>query len=137
MTENAKIGALVVTHGKLGNELLAAAEMIVGDLGWIEAISIGWHGDVNESKEAIEKGARSVDQGKGVLILTDMFGGTPSNLSLALLEKGRVEIVTGVNLPMIIKLAGQSGKESVSDLARTLKEHGQSRISIASELLGE
>jgi mannose PTS system EIIA component len=137
MTENAKIGALVVTHGKLGHELLAAAEMIVGDLGWIEAISIGWHGDVNESKEAIEKGARSVDQGKGVLILTDMFGGTPSNLSLALLEKGRVEIVTGVNLPMIIKLAGQSGKESVSDLARTLKEHGQSRISIASELLGE
>lgn len=137
MTENARIGALVVTHGKLGHELLAAAEMIVGDLGWIEAISIGWHGDVNESKEAIEKGARSVDQGKGVLILTDMFGGTPSNLSLALLEKGRVEIVTGVNLPMIIKLAGQSGKESVSDLARTLKEHGQSRISIASELLGE
>jgi mannose PTS system EIIA component len=137
MTENAKIGALVVTHGKLGHELLAAAEMIVGDLGWIEAISIGWHEDVNESKEAIEKGARSVDQGKGVLILTDMFGGTPSNLSLALLEKGRVEIVTGVNLPMIIKLAGQSGKESVSELARTLKEHGQSRISIASELLGE
>ncbi|HUG43208.1 MAG TPA: PTS sugar transporter subunit IIA [Acidobacteriota bacterium] len=137
MTENARIGALVVTHGKLGHELVAAAEMIVGDLSWIEAISIGWHEDVNESKEAIEKGARSVDQGKGVLILTDMFGGTPSNLSLALLEKGRVEIVTGVNLPMIIKLAGQSGQESVSELARRLKDQGQSHISIASELLGE
>lgn len=137
MTENARIGALVVTHGKLGHELVAAAEMIVGDLSWIAAISIGWHEDVNESKEAIEKGARSVDQGKGVLILTDMFGGTPSNLSLALLEKGRVEIVTGVNLPMIIKLAGQSGQESVSELARRLKDQGQSHISIASELLGE
>lgn len=141
MTENPDrnplVGALVVTHGQVGQELVAAAEMIVGEISHIAAIAIGWHEDVNESKQEIEKGIQSVDQGRGVIVLTDMFGGTPSNLSLSLMKKDEVEVVTGVNLPMIIKLANQTGKESLFELARMVKEQGQKNISIASELLGE
>ena len=79
----------------------------------------------------------SVDAGRGVIILTDMFGGTPANLSLPLQQKDRIEIVTGVNLPMVIKLADQSGKETLPELARSVRDQGQKHITVASELLGE
>ena len=103
----------------------------------IAAVSIGWDDDVAESQRKIEEAVRAVDKGKGVIILTDMFGGTPSNLALPLLKKGELEIVTGVNLPMIIKVANQSANDSLPDLASRVKQQGQKHISIASELLGE
>ncbi len=131
------VGALVVTHGQLGQELVSAAKAIVGEISYIAAVSIGWNDDVDESKKKIEQAVAEVDQGKGVIILTDMFGGTPSNLSLPLLKRNELEIVTGVNLPMVIKLANQSGTDSLSELVTKVKKQGQSHISIASELLGE
>ncbi len=136
-TDQPLVGVLVVTHGQLANELVAAAELIVGEITHIVPVSIGWHVDVNESKKEIEQAIQTVGQGKGVIILTDMFGGTPSNIALSLLRKGELEIVTGVNLPMVIKLAQQTGKETVSELAVMVKEQGQKQISIASEFLGE
>ncbi len=135
--ENSLVGALVVTHGQLGQELVSAAQAIVGEISYIAAVSIGWNDDVDESKKKIEQAVAEVDQGKGVIILTDMFGGTPSNLSLPLLKRNEVDIVTGVNLPMVIKVANQSGTDSLSELVTKVKKQGQSHISIASELLGE
>ena len=135
--EDSLVGALVVTHGQLGQELVAAAQAIVGEISYIAAVSIGWNDDVDESKKKIEQAVAEVDQGKGVIILTDMFGGTPSNLSLPLLKRNELEIVTGVNLPMVIKVANQSGTDSLSELVTKVKKQGQSHISIASELLGE
>jgi len=129
------IGALVVTHGHLAQELLAAAEMIVGDISHIQAVSIGWHDDVNEAQAEIERRISEVDRGGGVLIMTDMFGGTPSNIAFALHEPGRIDVVTGVNLPMIVKVATQSAGESLGSLARSVLEQGKSSIRGASEFL--
>ena len=137
MTQDALVGGLVVTHGQLGQELVAAAETIVGATLPIVAVSIGWNDDVAESQRKIEVAVQKVDTGKGVIILTDMFGGTPSNLALPLLKKGELEIVTGVNLPMIIKVANQAPNDSLSELVTRVKQQGQKHISIASELLGE
>ncbi len=137
MTEDSLVGALVVTHGQLGQELVSAAQAIVGEISYIAAVSIGWNDDVDESQKKIEQAVAEVDQGKGVIILTDMFGGTPSNLSFPLLKRNELEIVTGVNLPMVIKVANQSGTDSLSELVTKVKKQGQSHISIASELLGE
>ena len=100
------IGVVVVTHGQLATELVNAAEMIVGDLPQFTAVSIGWHDDVNDAREDIAQAIERVRGGAGVLLLTDMFGGTPSNLGMTFLETDRVEVITGVNLPMLIKLAG-------------------------------
>ncbi len=137
MTDDSLVGALVITHGRLGRELVAAAMTIVGEIQHITAVSIGWNDDADKSKKEIEEAAERVNQGRGVIILTDMFGGTPSNVSLSLLKRDQLEIITGVNLPMIIKLANQSGKEGLLELAVKVKEQGQKHISIASELLGE
>lgn len=129
------IGALVVTHGNLGQELVAAAEMIVGEISHIRAVSIGWHDDVNDAHNDIERRIAEVDNGKGVLILTDMFGGTPSNIALAFHEPGKVDVVTGVNLPMIIKIAGQKEGDTLDSLARIVKDKGRSSIAMASDFL--
>ena len=137
MTEDTLVGGLVVTHGQLGQELVAAAETIVGGTLPIAAVSIGWADAAEESQRKIEAAVRAVDKGKGVIILTDMFGGSPSNLALPLLKKGELEIVTGVNLPMIIKVANQSANDSLPEHAVRVKQQGQKHISIASELLGE
>ncbi len=135
MSQHPLIGGLIVTHGQLGHELVAAAEMIVGEISHIASVSIGWHDDVNQSRKDIEEAVRTVDMGQGVIILTDMFGGTPSNVTLSLLKKGEVEIVTGVNLPMIVRLATQTEQDSLSELATKVKDQGQSHISMASEFL--
>ena len=110
---------MVVTHGQLATELLNAAEMIVGDLPRFAAVSIGWHDDVDGGARG-DRSARSRRSiaARGVLLLTDMFGGTPSNLGLAFLEAGRVEVVTGVNLPMLIKLAKAPQTARPADAAR-------------------
>ena len=129
------VGVVVVTHGQLATELLNAAEMIVGTLPRFAAVSIGWHDDVSVARVAIEKAIAKVSAGGRVLLLTDMFGGTPSNLGLSFLEAGRVEVVTGVNLPMLIKLAKAPEQADVLALARELGEHGRAAIRVASDLL--
>jgi PTS system mannose-specific IIA component len=131
------IGALVVTHGHLAQELVAAAEMIVGEIAHIQAVSLGWHDDVNDARNEIEKRLAEVDSGAGVLILTDMFGGTPSNIAFSFHEPGRIDVVTGVNLPMIIKLANQKEGEVLETIARLIRDQGRSSISMASEFLKE
>jgi len=129
------IGALVVTHGHLGQELVAAAEMIVGEISHIQAVSIGWHDDVNDARKDIERRLTEVESGSGVLILTDMFGGTPSNIALSFHEPGKVDVLTGVNLPMIIKIAGQKEEDTLDSLARIVRDQGRSSISMASDFL--
>ena len=129
------IGALVVTHGHLGQELVAAAEMIVGDISHIKAVSIGWHDDVNDARKDIEKRLTEVESGNGVIILTDMFGGTPSNIALSFHDPGKVDVLTGVNLPMIIKIANQKEGDVLDSLARTVRDQGRSSISMASDFL--
>ena len=130
------VGALVVTHGHLGSELVAAAEMIVGEISHIQSVSVGWHDDVNDARKDIEKRIAEVDSGKGVLILTDMFGGTPSNIAFSFHDPGKVDVVTGVNLPMIIKIASQKGGDTLDSLAGIVRDQGRSSISMASEFLG-
>ena len=125
------IGALVVSHGHLAQELLAAAEMIVGEISHIQAVSIGWHDDVNEARSEIERRIADIGSGSGVLILTDMFGGTPSNIAFSFPEPGKVDVVTGANLPMIIKIASQKEGETLESLARTVCEQGRSSIAMA------
>jgi PTS system mannose-specific IIA component len=130
------IGALVVTHGHLGQELVAAAEMIVGEISHIQAVTIGWHDDVNDAQVEIEKHISEVESGSGVLILTDMFGGTPSNIALSFHNPGTVDVLTGVNLPMIIKIANQKEGDTLQSLARMVRDQGRSSIAMASDLLG-
>lgn len=126
------IGIVVVTHGRLGEELVNAAATIVGAMPLVAVVSLGWSDDAARSREAIT-GAMEKVRGDGVLLLTDMFGGTPTNLSLSFLSE-EVEIVTGVNLPMLIKMAN-SREERLCDLARMARDHGQRSIVMASELL--
>jgi PTS system mannose-specific IIA component len=129
------IGVVVVTHGQLANELLNAAEMIVGDLPQFTAVSIGWHDDVNDAREEIVQAIERVRGSEGVLLLTDMFGGTPSNLGMTFLEKDRIEVITGVNLPILIKLAGLRQTEDLLDVARQMRDDGRNAIWVASDLL--
>ena len=129
------IGVVVVTHGQLATELVNAAEMIVGDLPQFTAVSIGWHDDVNDAREDIAQAIERVRGTQGVLVLTDMFGGTPSNLGMTFLEIDRVEVITGVNLPMLIKLASLRESSNLLAVAKEMREHGRNAIWVASDLL--
>jgi PTS system mannose-specific IIA component len=129
------IGVVVVTHGHLATELLNAAETIVGDLPRFTALSIGWHEDVRDAREEIAQAIERVRGDSGVLVLTDMFGGTPTNLGLTFLEHGRVEVISGVNLPMLIKVASMTDRVDLLEVARELREHGRNAIWVASDLL--
>jgi mannose PTS system EIIA component len=129
------IGVVVVTHGQLATELLNAAETIVGDLRRFTAVSIGWHEDVQDARDEIAAAIGRVQGPDGVLLLTDMFGGTPSNLGMTFLEHGRLEVITGVNLPMLIKLASMTEGPDLLAVARELREHGRNAIWVASDLL--
>lgn len=129
------IGVVVVTHGQLAAELVSAAETIVGDLPHVKAVSIGWHEDVQDARTEIAEAIATVTGAEGVLIATDMFGGTPANLGITFLEAGKVEVVTGVNLPMLIKLAGLRDTSSLLDAAHQIREHGRNAIWVASDLL--
>ena len=130
------IGVVVVTHGQLATELVNAAETIVGDLPHFFAVSIGWHEDVQDARAEIAAAIDKVRQPGGVLLATDMFGGTPSNLGLTFLEQDKIEILTGVNLPMLIKAASIKEPASLIEIARMLREHGRNAIWVASDLLG-
>ena len=130
------IGVVVITHGQLATELVNAAEMIVGDLPQFTAVSIGWHEDVNDAREDIAQAIERVrGNDAGVLLLTDMFGGTPANLGMTFLEKDRVEVITGVNLPMLIKLAGLRTSSDLLAVAKEMRDHGRNAIWVASDFL--
>ena len=130
------IGALIVTHGKLAYELLSAAQKIEANVGVIEAVPLEWTDTVDEAREKIARALAKIGTEHGVIIFTDMFGGTPSNISLSFLEKDRVEIVTGVNLPMIVKFATmQHDAKDVTTLAHVISEKGSKAIRVASDLL--
>jgi len=130
-----QIGVVIVTHGMLATELLNAAETIVGDLSRFTAVSIGWHDDVPVATEAMARAIERVDSGGGVLLLTDMFGGTPANLAMTFLEAGRIEVITGVNLAMLIKLARAEATDDVLEAARAIAKDGREAIRVASDLL--
>jgi len=129
------VAGVVVTHGQLANELLAAAEMIIGPIAHIAAISIGWHDDVDAARAEIERSITRVSEGRGVLLLTDMFGGTPTNIASMFFVEGEVEVVTGVNLPMVIKLASQTEASSLAVVAQLVRDQGRQAIYLAGELL--
>jgi PTS system mannose-specific IIA component len=135
MSVQLPVGIVVVTHGHLAVEFVNAAEAIVGDLSGIEAVSIGWHDDVEQARVEIGQAIGRVATPLGTLVLTDMFGGTPSNLAVTFLVPDRVEVITGVNLPMLLKLATLQRAESLREIARTVREHGQDAVWLASELL--
>jgi len=129
------IGSVIVTHGRLGAELIHTAEFILGRIEHLESVSVDVQDSPEKMREEIKKAIKKVDQGQGVLILTDMFGGTPSNLSLSFLSNGHLEVLTGVNLPMIIKLAQSRDKYGLPELARVIGEYGRKSINVAGELL--
>lgn len=130
------IGLVVVTHGQLATELLNAAETIVGDLPHFAAVSIGWHEDVQDARNDIQAAITRVrERTQGVLIATDMFGGTPCNLAMTFLAKDEVEVITGVNLPMLLKAASLKDTPTLLDVARELGEHGRNAIWVATDLL--
>ncbi len=136
-----RLGVVVVTHGQLATELVNSAEMIVGDLPHFTAVSIGWHDEVEHAREEIGRAIERVSalapgegEGAGVLVLTDMFGGTPANLGVTFVSTD-VEVITGVNLPMLIKLARPQQAADLLTVAREMREHGRNAIWVASDLL--
>ena len=133
--ETKKISGVIVTHGHLAGELLAAAEMIIGPVSHIASVSIGWHDDVDAARDEVQRAITRVSQGAGVLLLTDMFGGTPTNIASMFLEEGTIEVITGVNLPMVIKLATYTGDDSLAEIARKICDQGRQGIYMAGALL--
>jgi PTS system mannose-specific IIA component len=132
------IGVLIVTHGRLAEELKAAALMIQPDIAQIVAVALEWSQVGDDASRRIAEGLEEADRGDGAVILTDMFGGTPTNLSLPFLKRDRVEIVTGVNLPMLLKCAAlQKSGKPVVEIAHVAKDRGQRSIYVASDLLAD
>ncbi len=131
------IGVLITTHGNLGSELIKAAELIRGSLKGIVHVSVDQTKGVEDLKKEISTAIKKLDQGRGVLILTDLFGGTPSNISLSFLKEGKVEVITGVNLPMLLKLPDIREGIQLKEFARSIKDYGIKNISLASEILSK
>jgi PTS system mannose-specific IIA component len=135
-TTGKMFGILVVSHGQLAGELVEAARTIVGQIDCVIPVSIGWNQDMEKAREAIQKAIDQVSGEGQVIILTDMFGGTPTNISLSFLKEGMIEVITGVNLPMMIKLASlQKEGTDIETAAKAIKLRGQQSIVIASETL--
>ncbi len=129
------IGLVVVTHGRLAEEFLAAAEHVVGPQERARAVSIGPDDDMEKRRADILAAANEVDDGGGVIILTDMFGGTPSNLAISIMEKANAEVVAGVNLPMLIKLASIRADQDLKSVVAAAHEAGRKYINVASWVL--
>jgi PTS system mannose-specific IIA component len=129
------IGLLIVTHSNLGREILNAAEFIVGRIEAADSVSITETSDSEGIHKMIREKVQALDNGKGVLILTDMFGGTPSNISLSFLKEDMIEVLTGVNLPMVLSVARNRSETKLSKVAKTAEEAGRMSISLASKLL--
>jgi PTS system mannose-specific IIA component len=129
------IGKLILTHGGLARELVAAAQVISGRLNGFEALSLDWNDSFDEARAKVRAAIERLDTGQGVLILTDMYGGTPSNIAVTFLQEGKVEVLTGVNLPMVLRLACQAEEPQVlSEMARWLQSKGQRSLCLVSEM---
>ena len=131
------IGVLITTHGNLGSELIKAVELIKGSPKGVLHLAMDQTKGAEELKKEIAAAIKKLDQGQGVLILTDLFGGTPSNISLSFLKQGKVEVLTGVNLPMLLKLSEMREDISLKDFAVSIKEYGMKNIYLASEILNK
>jgi PTS system mannose-specific IIA component len=131
------IGLILVTHGKLAEEFVHAMEHVVGRQEAIATVCIGPNDDMERRRKEIAEAIRSVDTGTGAIILTDLFGGTPSNLAISLMRAGKVEVIAGINLPMLIRLAGARKTMAVTAAAVAARDAGRNYITIASEFLGQ
>ena len=131
------IGLILVTHGRLAEEFINAMEHVVGVQTDMVAVAIGPDDDMEKRRKEIADAIRRVDSGSGAIVLTDLFGGTPSNLAISLMQTGRVEVIAGINLPMLIRLAGARKCMSVEAAARAARDAGRNYITIASEFLGQ
>ena len=131
------IGLVLVTHGRLAEEFVTAMEHVVGKQERIATIAIGPEDDMEGRRKDIAQAIAAVDTGRGVIVLTDLFGGTPSNLAISLMERGRVEVIAGINLPMLIRLESARKAMKVVDAVAAAREAGRKYISVASEVLGE
>ncbi|MBT0669626.1 PTS sugar transporter subunit IIA [Novosphingobium profundi] len=131
------IGMILVTHGNLAEEFVHAMEHVVGDQTAVETVCIGPNDDMERRRAEIAEAIVKVNSGEGVIILTDLFGGTPSNLAISLMEAGTVEVIAGINLPMLIRLAKARSCMSVREAAAAAREAGRNYITIASEYLGQ
>lgn len=129
------IGLVLVTHGRLADELVAAMEHVVGPQPNVEAVCIGPDDDMEQRRNDILERVARCDDGAGVVVLTDMFGGTPSNLAISIMDKAKVEVIAGVNLPMLIKLASVRHNEPLPDAVASAQEAGRKYINVASKLL--
>ncbi|MBW2621594.1 MAG: hypothetical protein JRD68_01690 [Deltaproteobacteria bacterium] len=129
------IGVVVVTHRGLGSELIGTAEFILGKIAGITAVTVDAQTSAEVIRADVKKGIKQVDQDDGIIILTDMFGGTPSNISLSFLTPNQIEVLTGVNLPMIIKLIQSRERLELDELAKSVGEYGRKSINVASEIL--
>ena len=133
-TSKYKIGVVLVTHGNLATELVKVMEHVVGPQTQITTITIGPDDDMEKRRKDILSSVQLVDKGLGVIILTDMFGGTPSNLAISIMEQANIDIIAGVNLPMLIKLASVRSTETISDAVAQAREAGQKYIMVASQV---
>lgn len=131
------IGLVLVTHGRLAAEFVTAMEHVVGPQSAVETICIGPEDDMELRRADIAKAIQGVDSGRGVIVLTDLFGGTPSNLAISLMSPGKIEVIAGINLPMLIRLEGARRTMNVKDAVAAAREAGRKYISVASEVLGE
>ena len=131
------IGLVLVTHGRLADEFRAALEHVMGPQKQIEAITIGAEDDSDLCRSDIIEAVNRVDSGDGVAILTDMFGGTPSNLAISVMDKAKIEVIAGINLPMLIKLASLRQSETLANAVRGAQEAGRKYINVASQLLAD
>ncbi len=131
------IGLVLVTHGRLAEEFVRAMEHVVGQQERIEPICIGPEDDMEERRRDIASAIQTVDGGKGVIVLTDLFGGTPSNLAISLMKPGKIEVIAGINLPMLIRLGGARKTMKVTEAVAAARDAGRKYISVASEVLGE
>ncbi len=129
------IGVVIVSHYRLAEELLRAVELIVGNVGHFRAIGLDPSVPAEEMRARIDKTLRDVDQGEGVLVLVDMFGGTPSNVCLSFVDEGRIEVVTGVNLPMVVKVARVEKGSPIHEVAELARDEGRRNISVATNVL--
>ncbi len=131
------IGMILVTHGQLAEEFVKAMQHVVGRQEAVETVCIGPKDDVEARRKEIADAIEEVNSGEGVVILTDLFGGTPSNLAISLMEEGKVEVIAGINLPMLIRLAGARDKMNIKDAVAAARDAGRNYITIASEFLGQ
>ena len=131
------IGMILVTHGRLAEEFVHAMEHVVGTQADVATVCIGPQDDMEAKRKEIAQAIKKVDSGKGAVILTDLFGGTPSNLAISLLEKGKTEVIAGINLPMLIRLAGARKDMELAAAAAAARDAGRNYITIASEFLGQ